>query len=520
MMRGRFRKWAVAVAMLLLSCGFLSCAPISEEKQDENSTGTWTVAAVERLSLWQDWSDAIFLTEDDTLRAVALDVPSVMIYWASWCPHCQNSREQIVSLSGYLKEKGINVYVVDKLDGEKETKEAAREFWGEEEITLVYDEGAKIYQRKGLRMVPTVIVLDGGGSVMAYEEGQIPDRDRMESMVAEAETGKSQKLMYAVKANLMTTEGGIRTNYLDGNSLPSGNDELSESMGLMLQNAMLAGDRELFGRLLNRLSQNSMLPEGGGPYPWVVTDKQDVTVNAAVDDLRIYSAVKAAQEIWGEVQIVSDMEKALTAYLLRDGKLVDFYDFTYEQYADSLTLCYADFEAMNILGQRDSRWDEACRSTMEIVKGGRISDDFPLYYSRYSYASASYEGEELNMAEAMVTLLHLSRVGELPQDTYQWLLSRLEEGVIYAAYDTDGRPALEKRYESTAVYALAAMVAMEEGDMDMASRALSLMEPMRIYDSTNVLDGLFGGEDGNGIYSFDQCVALEAYLTIERHLSE
>lgn len=502
--------------ILILLCGCLcSCGRETEDVREVSGDG------ITELGLWQDWTDASFTTEEGSVDAANPDQETVLVYWASWCPHCRDSRERIVKLSEDLKAQGIGLYVVDKLGGEKETREAAQSFWEEEEgIPLAYDEGAEIYRKKGLHMLPTVIVLNRKGLVTACEEGQIPDESRLESMVAEARTGKSAKLLESVKRNLLTEQGGVRTNYLEGGALPSGGDELSESMGLMLQNAVSAKDRGLYTRLWNRLEVNSFLPGAGGVYPWVVTDKQEVSVNAAVDDFRIYRAMMAAQDIWEGTPDAGNAAQALTDFLLNDGKLVDFHDFSYDQSASTLTLCYADFEAMERLAQNDGRWDTACRSAMELVKGGRISDDFPLYYSRYNYAAGGYEGEELNMAEALVTLLHLSRAGELPADAYQWLADRLEEGVIYAGYSADGRPALEKRYESTAVYALAAMIALEEDDPANASRAFSLMEPMRIYDSTNVLDGLFGGEDGNGIYSFDQCVALEAYFAMERYLSQ
>lgn len=65
------------------------------------------------------------------------------------------------------------------------------------------------------------------------------------------------------------------------------------------------------------------------------------------------------------------------------------------------------------------------------------------------------------------------------------------------------------------MYALAALIAMEKKDMHTAGLAFNLMESFRIRNGDNGLDGLFGEEDGSGIYSFDQCVALEAYQKME-----
>ena len=41
------------------------------------------------------------------------------------------------------------------------------------------------------------------------------------------------------------------------------------------------------------------------------------------------------------------------------------------------------------------------------------------------------------------------------------------------------------------------------------------MEKMRINNSTSEFNGAFGNPDGTGIYSFDQCMALLTYGSLD-----
>ena len=66
-------------------------------------------------------------------------------------------------------------------------------------------------------------------------------------------------------------------------------------------------------------------------------------------------------------------------------------------------------------------------------------------------------------------------------------------------------------YESTAVYALIAMIAKEKGDNQLQGMALKKMERMRIIDTSSPYYGAFGMEDGTGITTFDQVLAMLAY---------
>ena len=125
-------------------------------------------------------------------------------------------------------------------------------------------------------------------------------------------------------------------------------------------------------------------------------------------------------------------------------------------------------------------WQNLMRMQKKLVVEGKISEDFPLYYSWYNYKTGEYEKDDLNTAEAMVTLLHLAEAGLLKDDTAQWLKSQMDREGIKARYTVSGEVVDGYNYDSTAVYALVAMIAEKIGDKDLQGKALKKMEKMRI----------------------------------------
>ena len=75
----------------------------------------------------------------------------------------------------------------------------------------------------------------------------------------------------------------------------------------------------------------------------------------------------------------------------------------------------------------------------------------------------------------------------------------------------EGQPVNGYQYDSTAVYALTAMIAREIGDKDLQGKALKKMEIMRIVNTSYAYHGAFGMTDGTGIIAFDQIMAMLAY---------
>lgn len=435
-------------------------------------------------------------------KAVSLNgTCSVLFYWASWCPDCGQVLPLIDQTANLVKEAGANFYLVNRTESGKETMQSAEDALKQAGVatTTLYDIDRKAYDEIGLSMIPSTVILDKSGMVVSVLEGALPEEAALLAMISEAQEGKAAYLSNAIQKNMLTEDGGVKTELLS-------EDErvLSESQGLM----MLCEQGELFGRLYDYVKAH---PAGGGLASWDVSGASLSPVNAAIDDLRI---VRALAQNGGYESDVAAYAASLYEYNTANGKLVDFYDFGSGQKADRFTLCYADFEALSFLASYDKRFEDVKQDALTIVEGGYLADDFPLYKSWYNYATGMYPSGELNMAEALTTLYHLSRIGELSQTSLDWLRARIAEGQIWAVYDESGKPL--KRYESTGVYGLVAQIAVSEGDFALAAAAIEKMDSLKVRDVNSAANGLFGNADGSGVYSFDQLTALCAYRAMDK----
>lgn len=89
--------------------------------------------------------------------------PTVVVFWASWCPHCQNELPVLQKLYTDLKDKGVNVVGVSA----DFTIDNARNFIKSRHITFpnAYagtSAGHKVLDDYGVRGIPAVYIISGG----------------------------------------------------------------------------------------------------------------------------------------------------------------------------------------------------------------------------------------------------------------------------------------------------------------------------------------------------------------------
>lgn len=441
----------------------------------------------------------------------------VLNFWASWCPHCKKELEQSAKIKIMLdKYKDVDYWLVDKLDSQKETRDMALSYLKDNSIPLstVFDVDIQVYKQLGIKIIPTTLVIDKQGVLRAWYTGDNLDAGVLESMINYAQNGGSDGVLSFITNKLMNADGGIKTNYLqEKDSKLSYTDVLSESQGLMMEYAILKRDKALFEQSLKYVTSKM---EVDPLTAWIVTKEGASRVNSALDDLRIYSAMSKANSIWGGYSSKLDnYEKALHRYNTENQELVNEYDFKNKKKSQQLKLCYADFEALKLLAETNPTWEKVYQNSLDIVERGSIGGSFPLYYGVYDYNKKNYRQDSVNMAEEMVTLLHLARIHRLPDKTVAWLKAAVEGKGIFSRYETDGSVSQGYGYESTAIYGLVSMIAEAIGDKDLANKALIRMEAARVFDTQNKVNGAFGNVDGTGIYSFDQLISLLAYSSIE-----
>lgn len=437
---------------------------------------------------------------------------TVITYWASWCRYCEKQMQVYKEIVPKLESDEVKFLLIDKLDGEKETIEQAKEYLEKNEIPIqtLYDQDLKIYNELGIRIVPTTFVLNEEGKLVYCYAGVIQSEGQLQAIIEYARMGASYATEKFVTTSLMSMDGGIYTNYKErqGES-PIGHDILSESQGLLMEYAAMTKNQELFERGFS-FAKEHLYEQNLAT--WVVTSKgEKADANALLDDLRILRSLHDANNsIGGYEEEETQLAKAILLYNAEGHKVVDFYNFSTKEKASRFTLCYGDFIAMQQIEEKFPHMTSLEETMLAIVQDGYISDEFPFYHNYYDYNKKVYDEGALNMAEAMYTLYHLAEVGALKQTSVDWLKEKLRGNGILARYGVDGEVIPGYEYQSSAVYALVGFIATQIQDKELLTMAISRMEDNRCFDASDSLNGAFA-KQLDDVMSYDQCLALVLY---------
>ena len=112
-----------------------------------------------------------FTVNDDDGNVVALTdmrgKPSVLAYWATWCPYCLVEAPMLQELWSTYGDR-INFMMIDVADGTRETVEGARAWIAENGYTypVYYDIRGEATRAGAVSYLPMVYVLDAEGNVV------------------------------------------------------------------------------------------------------------------------------------------------------------------------------------------------------------------------------------------------------------------------------------------------------------------------------------------------------------------
>ncbi|SFE81051.1 hypothetical protein SAMN05216378_4151 [Paenibacillus catalpae] len=313
----------------------------------------------------------------------------------------------------------------------------------------------------------------------------------------------------------LTGEAGVYTNYKETNEAAeaaTGHETLSESAGLLMRYYALTGQKEAFDAVWSQ-AKKTLATNFGFSYRYSPLQGKKYMVNAVVDDLRIIRALHEAETAFGEEygRDAAHYGDLLYKHNVRKDRLFDFYDSTYRKTNDFLTLCYTDFQSIRLLEvpSKDKRNLE--ERLFEIVSGGYLSEGFPFYETRYNYTTGKYgdhEGE-ISTIESLLTVLSLAEIGKERSASITYLKQAVDAGKLYGRYDRKGKPVTD--IQSTAAYAIAAMIGSVIGDRELYESSVRRMEQFRIDDVASPLNGSYGNAAAEEVYSFDNLTALLAY---------
>jgi hypothetical protein len=322
----------------------------------------------------------------------------------------------------------------------------------------------------------------------------------------------NQHILEKYFINYFFKDGSIATN--PGNleyvkEYATGNQVLSESLGLWMQYCVLKNDQIYFDKgfefiknkmLINDLIAYRYIPEG-----------ELFHVTSAIDDFRIVGELLKAERKWKDTEYKEKaMQYANRMYesIVQKDQVVDFYDIRYLAPGNCLTLCYADFSTMKSLAKLDERWQPVFENALRIVKEGYLGDFFPCFASYYNYSAKTYNIEQINMVQSLITSINLASIGECPTQTVDFIEQKVKNQTLFGSYSSNGE---ELDYvKSTAVYALAAILGNKTGNKELEDAAIDNMLQFQVLNDQSELYGAFADINTKDVYSFDNLNALIA----------
>ena len=487
------------------------------EAEADDALTEWAALLPDAIAYGEKLPVTEFRAADGSIRGLRDDAGKkrILMFWGSWCPYCDEALKHCAEYEAVLRERtDCEFILINKLDADKnETVERAERYLTENAIPFksLYDEGLTAYRAYGLKLIPTLLVLDEQGYLRYMTVATLRSGAELAEILDYVDSGGAAPTERFLRQNMIGADGGAYTTYADrrGDS-PTGRDVLSESQGILMEYAALTQNAELFADSWNYARERLYRD---GVFAWYATeDGRQASANALIDDLRIYRALRTADVLWGGYEAeLAELAEAIREHNISNGHLAGFYDFQQKRAGTSLPLFYIDLEALRDLAEDGADFAEAAQEAEDILRGGYIGDDFPLYYSAYDHASGKYSQDSLNTSEALISLYHAVKAGVAEQRSIDWLQRRVESGTLAARYRVDGQVVNGFDYDSTAAYAIAALIGAEAGNARLYTCARNRMEKYYVTEQT-ALQGAFSDRaDGSDIIAFGQLTPLLVY---------
>jgi hypothetical protein len=324
-----------------------------------------------------------------------------------------------------------------------------------------------------------------------------------------------QEELYQFITAKLSGQYGVYTNLQEtdqSSEVATGHEVLSESAGLLMRYFVHSGQKERFDEQW-QLTKQTFDMKSGFSYRYSPKLTKKYTLNASIDDLRVIRALEEAAIVF-HTESYADQAKTYGNRFFKnqvvDAKLTDFYDETYQMNNSFITLCYIDTTTLQLTSIPKKKKAALVANMLQIAKSGYLSDDFPFYQTRYDYAAKSYQSEEIHTVESLLTILHLAEAKQHQDLSIRYLKEQIKNDTLYANYAMDGKPLNDVR--STAIYAIAAMIGSVLQDKELYEASIQRMNAFQNQDPLSPLYGGFGDKRTMQAYSFDNLMALLAYV--------
>ena len=250
---------------------------------------------------------------------------------------------------------------------------------------------------------------------------------------------------------------------------------LSESIALYLQYLAFVGDAERFQQQVDILADNFIVHHNDEIFvKWILRD--NITVNALIDDLRIAEALISAANRFNEPSyhdLADDIIQAIKSNMIINGSLRDFYDWHYGLAYSELFLSYYNVALMEYYNFPDAVFEPL----EQLIAA-------PFFLERYVNGSLLPSNPiEVNMIDqSLIAIAYFERMGQVEPNFQQFLEERLaEDGKIFARYYRDtGINSNEN--QSSAVYAFLLHYFELTGQSANAEKTRTLLRQMETFN--------------------------------------
>ena len=110
--------------------------------------------------------------EDITLSKWRGEKAVLLVFWATWCPNCQEEIPAIKEIASRFKDS-IKVVAVNADINDSDSKAIAYKSKNSINYTIAYDHGTKVTRMYGVVGIPTVFIIDKAGAVR-YKDTAVP----------------------------------------------------------------------------------------------------------------------------------------------------------------------------------------------------------------------------------------------------------------------------------------------------------------------------------------------------------
>lgn len=117
--------------------------------------------------------------EEIELESFAKDKVSLLVFGATWCPHCVHEIPILKEYYNEFKEDGFEVLGIDIQESKKKVKSFAER--NKINYPVVLDSNAKVARLYKVVGIPLNIVLDKNG-VIVYKENKPPSKEILEKL--------------------------------------------------------------------------------------------------------------------------------------------------------------------------------------------------------------------------------------------------------------------------------------------------------------------------------------------------